>query len=59
MFGMGYSSSNTKWYSSFRILKNTKNAILHKLITVFGGLFFIYILAKTIPNSIRSYKLRK
>lgn len=32
---------------------------MQKIVTVFGGLFFIYILAKAIPNSIRSYRLRK
>jgi hypothetical protein len=33
--------------------------MINRILTLFGGLFFIYIIAKTIPNSIKSYKLRK
>ena len=59
MFGMSYNGQNTKWYSSFRVIKNTKNMLINKFLTLFGLLFFIYMMAKAIPNSIRSYKLRK
>ena len=33
--------------------------MINRVVTIFGGLFFIYIFAKAIPSSIRSYKLKK
>ncbi len=40
-------------------MKNTKDKFLRKVMVVFGGLFFIYIFAKAIPGSFRSFNLRK
>lgn len=33
--------------------------MINRIVTVFGGLFFIYFFARAIPNSIKSYRLRK
>ena len=41
------------------MVKNTKDKMVRKVIVVFGGIFFIYIFAKAIPGSFRSYNLRK
>ncbi len=40
-------------------MRNTKEKFINKVVTVLGGLFFIYILAKAIPGSFKSYNLRK
>eukprot|EP00347_Sterkiella_histriomuscorum_P021697 403333077 len=58
IFG-GQTNAQKSYFSRFRFFKNTKDAVVNRIVTVFGGLFFIYILAKAIPSSIRSFRLRK
>ena len=33
--------------------------MVHRFVMIFGGLLFLYFFAKAIPNSFRSYSLRK
>jgi hypothetical protein len=47
-----------KWYQKFNFVKNTKDAVVRKFLMLFGGLFFIYFLAKAIPASFRNKKVK-
>ena len=40
-------------------LSNLKKYIVTKVVTVLGGILFLYFLAKAIPKAFRDYKLKK
>ena len=50
---------NLKWYQKMNFVKNTKDMMVQRVLKVGGSLIFLYFVAKSIPNSIKSYKLRK
>ena len=56
---MSEKKEKRSWYQRFNFVKNTKDALLRRVAIIFGSLIFIYILAKSIPNSIKKYKLKK
>ena len=52
-------NERSTFWDKFRVVKNTKSMIIRKLSVFFGGILFIYILAKSIPRNIKNYRLRK
>lgn len=47
-----------KWYQKYNFVKSAKDKVVSKFMMLFGGLFFIYVLAKAIPASFRNKKVK-
>lgn len=53
------SKQEQAWYQKYNFLKHAKDKVVNKIMVVFGGLFFIYVLAKAIPRAFRSNNLKQ